>query len=69
MGGGLYYRFQSAIVEAEMLYRPTPPKPETPGKFRELALVCALSIVGIVITLGAIWLGLQIGDVLPFPPP
>jgi hypothetical protein len=52
-----------------MLYFETRPAPETPGKFRELTPFCVLSAVGVTITLGAMWLGLEIGEVLPIPPP
>jgi hypothetical protein len=48
-----------------MLYFETRPEPETKGKLRELTLLCTLAAVGIMITLGAIWLGLEIGGVIP----
>jgi len=48
-----------------MLYRPSPPEPETAVKFREFALLCACAAVGIIITAGAMWLGgLDIGSML-----
>jgi hypothetical protein len=42
-----------------------PPEPENPNKLRELSLVCGLVAVGIAITVGALWVGWEIGGVIP----
>jgi hypothetical protein len=49
----------------QLLYRPGPPEPHPPGKLRELALVFALVVFGLLITVGAIWAGWEIGVVIP----
>jgi hypothetical protein len=48
--------------EAQMLYRP---EFEPISKVRELALVSALAAFGLLITVGAIWAGWEIGASLP----
>jgi hypothetical protein len=52
-----------------MLYFDRRPKPYPPGRLRELTLLCVLAAVAVTITLGAMWLGLDFGEVLPIPPP
>jgi hypothetical protein len=43
----------------------SPLEPENPDKLRELALICGLAAAGIVITVGALWVGWEIGGVIP----
>jgi hypothetical protein len=42
-----------------------PLEPDNIDKLRELALICALVAVGIVITVGTVWVGWEIGGVIP----
>jgi hypothetical protein len=60
---------QRSIDEVDMLYFDRRPEPEPAGRFRELTLLCVLAAVAVAITLGAVWLGLDFGEVLPIPPP
>jgi hypothetical protein len=43
-----------------MLYFERRPEPEIAGKLRQLTLLCTLAAIGIMITLGTMWLGLEI---------
>jgi hypothetical protein len=43
----------------------SPPELENVDKLRELALIRAFAAAGIVISLGALWIGWEIGGVLP----
>jgi hypothetical protein len=51
--------------EAEMLYRPSSLEPKAPSRLRDLALICALAALGIVLTLGAVWVGWEVASIFP----
>jgi hypothetical protein len=43
----------------------SPPEREYPDKLRELVLICGFVAVGIAITVGTVWVGWEIGGLIP----